>query len=122
MHEMSIAIALVEQLGTIAVENDATLIEEVHIRAGAMRGIVPEALDMAFEVAAEGTIAEGAKIVLTVVPPTAKCRVCGAQFEPEIDSFLCGQCGEADVEIVEGNDIVVTSVIAQQEDETVQHG
>ena len=122
MHEMSIAVALVEQLESLAVENDATRIEEVAVRAGAMRGIVPEALDMAFEAAAEGTVADGAKIVLEVVPTVAKCRVCGVRFEPEINSFLCARCGEADVEIVEGNEILIISVVAQQEDEAVQHG
>ncbi len=115
MHEMSIAVALVEQLEVLAVENDASRIEEVAVRAGAMRGIVPEALDMAFEAAAEGTVADGAKIVLEVVPTVAKCRVCGVRFEPEINSFLCARCGEADVEIVEGNEILIISVVAQQE-------
>jgi len=122
MHEMSIAVALVEQLEALAAEHGASRIEEVHLRAGAMRGIVPEALELAFEVAAEGSVAEGGRIVLEVVQPVARCRVCGARFEPQIDSFLCRECGEADVELIAGNDILITSVVAQQEDEPVQHG
>ena len=44
------------------------------------------------------------------------CRQCGLRFAPEQDDFRCTRCGEADVDMVEGNDIVLTSVTCSQEE------
>ena len=73
-------------------------------------GAVPEALDAAFEVVSKDTLAEGAKLRLVVVRPVVRCRECGKRFEPGIDYFLCPECNRADVEIVEGNELILKSV------------
>lgn len=110
MHEMSIAIEILAQLERVAAENGLTRIESLSIQAGSLRGIVPEALDIAFASATEGTVAEGATIELTVVPTRARCRSCGREFEPTPESFLCPQCNLADVELLNGNEILLLSV------------
>ena len=69
MHEMSIAVELMDQLQALAAGNGLTTIESVSISAGALRAIVPEALDMAFEAVAAGTCAAGAKLALEIVAP-----------------------------------------------------
>ncbi|MCP4544923.1 MAG: hydrogenase maturation nickel metallochaperone HypA [bacterium] len=115
MHEMAIAEALLRQLEEIAAANDVRQIDSVVVAAGVNRGVVPEALDAAFEAAAEGTVAEGAQVELTIVPLKAKCRACAHEFEPEVDSFLCAQCGVADVEFLTGDDIILKSISCRQE-------
>ena len=114
MHEMSIAVELMRQLEALAAENNAERVTELTVTAGAMRAIVPEALEIAFEAVAEGTCAAGATLHLEIVPPLARCRQCGSRYEPEPDSFVCGQCNQADVEIVQGNEILLTSVRWEQ--------
>jgi hydrogenase nickel incorporation protein HypA/HybF len=110
MHEMSIAVELMRQLESLAAEHEIGRIREISVQAGVMKAIVPDALEMAFEALAQGTVAEGAGINLEIIPARAQCRVCGKEFEPGVDSFLCSGCNQADVEIVEGNDIVLRSV------------
>ena len=114
MHEMSIAMELMRQLESLAAEHGFERIETLTVSAGAMRGIVPEALEAAFEAVAEGTCAADASLNLEVVAPVARCRPCGQRFDPKVDEFVCGRCGKADVEIVEGNEIILTSVTGQQ--------
>jgi len=109
---MSIAVELIAQLESIAAENGVDKIQEFTIEAGVFRGIVPEALDLAFEEISKGTCAEGAKMTLKVISALAKCNQCGLQFKPEIDSYLCEECELADVELLEGNDITLTLVSA----------
>ncbi|MFC1805551.1 hydrogenase maturation nickel metallochaperone HypA [Planctomycetota bacterium] len=116
MHEMSIAVALMQQLEAVAAEHGVERIEAVTVRAGVFHQLVPEALALAFQAVAEGTRAEGATLSLEVAPALAECRQCGLRFEPELDRFLCERCGEADVELVEGNDIVLTSVTCDDPD------
>ena len=113
MHEMSIAVELVRQLETLAVERDIERIESVDVTAGVLRQIVPDALQTAFTVIVEGTCAEGAKLNLEIVPARVRCRRCEREFALQGDAYFCEQCGQADVEIVEGNDILLTSVTCE---------
>jgi len=110
---MSIAVELVRQLEAVAAENGMVRVEAFGVTAGALRGIVPEALDLAFEAASVGTRAEGARIDLEIVQPRAHCRRCGMEFAIAIDSFLCPGCNHADAEMIVGNEIILTTVTGQ---------
>ncbi len=110
MHEMSIAMGLIQQVEAAAAAHDATAVETVEIEAGLLKQIVPEALQLAWEAVREGTVAEDAELTVIETAPAARCRECDCKFEPEIDNYLCPQCGRADVEITAGNDIVLTSL------------
>jgi hydrogenase nickel incorporation protein HypA/HybF len=116
MHEMSIAMELLDQLERLADEHGLARIETVRLEAGTLRGIVPEAMTLAFEAAAAGTRAEGASLELAIVPAEAVCRLCEKRFEPELFSFLCPACGRADVRLVRGNDIILASVTGPERD------
>ena len=117
MHEMSIAIPLVKQLEAVAAEHGAARVEAVGVAAGQMRQVVPEMLVSAFEVAAADTCVEGAMLEVTIVPPVAQCRHCQLRFDASIDSVLCPGCNQADVNIVEGNEITLMSVTLEKPDE-----
>ena len=113
MHEMSIAVGLLESVLDAAADHGAGRIEEVELEVGAMRLVVPEALEMAWSIVSEGTAAAGARLNVREVAVKAKCRACGSVFSPEIGEFLCRRCGQADVDIVEGDDIILRSVVCQ---------
>jgi len=110
MHELSIATGLMEQVKAAAAEHGVSRVESLHITIGAMRQVVPEALAMAFEVVSEGTLAEGATLEIVEEPIRARCRQCGRQFDCRIGEFVCPGCGQADVRLTMGNDIVLTSM------------
>ena len=113
MHEMSIVVELVSQLEAVAAANGMSRIEKVLVTAGALRAIVPEAFELAFSAVSVGTCAEGALLDLQTVTPRARCRRCGGSFPVSIDMFICPDCNQADVELIEGNDIILTSVTGQ---------
>ena len=116
MHEMSIATGILDSALAAAAEHGAARIVELDVELGVMRLVVPEALRMAFEVIAEGTAAEGARLKLTEVGLRGRCVPCGREFEPEVDNYLCPACGQADVDIFTGNDIILKSVVCQTEE------
>lgn len=110
MHELSIATELIRCVLAAAEQHGARRVESIDVEVGPMQQVVVEALEMAFEIVSEGTIAEGASLHVTKTALTATCRECGHAFEPSLDNFLCPQCGQADVDITAGNDIVLTSL------------
>lgn len=115
MHEMSIANELLGQLEAIAAENGLARIEQLTIRAGELRGIVPEALQIAWASVAEGTVAEGAELTLDIVAASARCEACGLTYQPTVDCYLCPQCNQARPELLSGNEILLTRVTGTEE-------
>ena len=74
----------------------------------------------AFESASEGTCAEGAQLIITEVPAKAQCRSCDNEYVPEIANYTCPKCLNADAEIIQGKDIILTSMECESEEEVTQ--
>ena len=110
MHEMSIAVELLELVLAAAEPHGPLRVRGVSVRIGAMRLVVPEALQFAWRQICAGTQADGAELELSEVPLRVRCRQCAAEYQPEIDDFLCPRCRQADVDILEGNDIILESL------------
>lgn len=116
MHELSIAQALMEKIAALAKEQDAESVTRVHIEAGALSGVNPEALELAFPVAAENTVAQKAELIIEKAPAEGECGSCGnnSQFDP-IAPF-CPVCGSADLNLTSGRQLLLKRVELLQKD------
>lgn len=110
MHELSIAAALVEQLESALQREHALKVLTVTLGVGRLSGVEPEALDLAFPVAAEGTAAQGARLVINVVAAAVQCEDCGQRAAIEDVYPICPGCGSLSVSIVSGRDLILKSV------------
>ena len=117
MHEMSIAEGIIQTVLSAAGDSGARRVSRVELAVGQMRLVVPEAMEMAWRAVSEGTIADGSELAMTEVPIEARCRQCGRAFTPQIDDYLCPGCGQADVDIIAGDDIILTSIACEVEEE-----
>jgi hydrogenase nickel incorporation protein HypA/HybF len=107
MHELSIADAIVRIACTHAGERQ---IETVEIKVGHLRQVVPDSLAFAFTLVAEGTVAEGAELVMEVVPAAGVCRACGVESELPGFPLACARCGGLDIELVRGEELLVDTL------------
>jgi hydrogenase nickel incorporation protein HypA/HybF len=107
MHELSIADAIVRIACTHAGERQ---IETVEIKVGHLRQVVPDSLAFAFTLVAEGTVAEGAELVMEVVPAAGVCRACGEESELPGFPLACARCGDLDIELVRGEELLVDTL------------
>ena len=106
LHELAIA----ESLVAAVLENTGDRqVTTVRIRVGRLSGVVPDALDFAFEVAVAGTPLEGATLEIERPTGRASCRTCGRYFGLDDPILLC-PCGSADVEVVAGRELTLGSV------------
>jgi hydrogenase nickel incorporation protein HypA/HybF len=87
----------------------------VCVRVGHLRQVVPSALEFSFELCAHGTAVEGAALELQEVPIGVRCRSCGADSEPTGFPLACGACGELNVEVVQGEELMVESLELEAE-------
>ncbi len=105
MHELAIA----EGVVSTVLERTGGRVGVVRLRVGRLSGVVPEALMFCFELAAVGTALEGATLEIEEQTGRAHCRDCDSDFSMR-DAFLLCDCGSADVELVSGRELQVTSV------------
>ncbi len=121
MHELSIGEAVV----AIASRHAAgRRVRKVELRVGHLRQVVPAALEFAFELLIEGTVLDGAELVIEEVPARGRCRACAATSTMASFPLRCGSCGEPDVELVAGEELVVDALELEEEftTEGIGHG
>jgi len=112
MHEVSIAQGLIDQIMEIASFNNLSEVNEIEIITGELRNIVPDVMQAAFRAVSQGTIVEKAILKIEEKESQAKCHLCEKNFKPSLNDFLCPDCQVADVSIIQGNEIILKSVIS----------
>ncbi|MEN6561662.1 MAG: hydrogenase maturation nickel metallochaperone HypA [Acidobacteriota bacterium] len=110
MHELSLVASMFAILEEQARAHGATRVTAVVLKVGVMSGAVPDLLESAFEAYRKGTLAEGARLEIVVVPVKLRCPDCGGSTVREDTDFSCSACGSRRVEIVEGRDLVVDKI------------
>jgi hydrogenase nickel incorporation protein HypA/HybF len=111
MHEMSIAMAVVEQVEEAARAAGVTAVEAVHLQVGQLAGVVPEALAFCFELACSGSVLEGAELVAEPVEARARCAPCAFEWPVGMPpDLVCPQCGGARAELLAGRELQITGV------------
>jgi hydrogenase nickel incorporation protein HypA/HybF len=107
MHELSIAISIVEAATEEAARHGAPYVEAVHLRLGRLSGVVARALESSFEMASAGTPLAGSRLVIEEAPILIYCAVCEATSAPVADRFVCASCGTPSADVVQGREIEV---------------
>ena len=111
MHELSIALSLVESADAAARAAGAQRVNSVHLRVGALSGVVTEALRFSFDVAAQGTLLEGAALTVEELPVVVHCPQCDADVElPSVQRFRCPVCDTPAGALVQGRELELTSL------------
>jgi hydrogenase nickel incorporation protein HypA/HybF len=83
MHELSVALALVEaasaKVRELTTSGAPVRLEAVHVRVGPLSGVVEDALRFSFHLAAEGTEAAGARLEIESEEVAVWCAECRAR-------------------------------------------
>lgn len=94
-----------------AATSGAARILSLTLRVGALSGVVPEALEFAFDVLREGTAAEGAELHIQQEPVRARCPCSPDEvFETSGPVCLCPRCSEPTADIVAGREMDLVSM------------
>jgi len=112
MHEVSIALGMVDELGRIARENNASKISMVRLKIGRRSGIVVDSLKFAFDaVKLDYPILSETRILIEEVPSIFKCNECGHSFENEEIYFpSCPVCESYSLTVISGEEQHIANV------------
>jgi hydrogenase nickel incorporation protein HypA/HybF len=114
MHELSIAMSIVE-LAEEEAERRGVRVNAVHLKLGALSGVVKEALLSCYEMASESTPLQGSLLLVEDVPVVIFCPRCQAQRPlSSVQLFCCPQFGTPTSEIVQGKELEVVALEIQE--------
>jgi hydrogenase nickel incorporation protein HypA/HybF len=111
MHELSIALSIVELAAEEAERRGAVRIDAVHLKLGDMSGVAPESLLFSYDLACEGTPLEGSSLIIEEVPVMVYCPACGVETNPpSIQSLCCPACETPTPQVTRGKEIEVVAL------------
>lgn len=113
MHELSLCRAIA---GVVTPHAAGRRVDVVRVQVGALRQVVPETLSFCWTLVRDHADMPGAELELELVAAAVRCRNCGRRSEIESRwSVACPACQSADVEVVAGEEFLVTSVDVSEE-------
>jgi len=115
MHELSIAMSIIDTATEEAAKLDNAQVLAVHLKLGPMAGVVKEALLASYEMASENSPLAGSKLVIVETELRAYCPVCETERAVvSLTDISCSNCGTPTPQITSGRELEVTAMeIAQ---------
>ena len=109
MHEMTIAVSIVDVVCKKAIEENASKINNVILEIGELSGVMIDALEFCFEAATKNTIVEGAQLKIHNIKAEAFCKSCNMNFTVESDFSPCPTCNNFNYELLKGKELSIKS-------------
>jgi hydrogenase nickel incorporation protein HypA/HybF len=111
MHEVSIALSLLDIVEKKCREEGYQRVESVSVRVGKASGVMPEAFSFALDVVKMDTLARDARFIIDLVPLGGTCNACGRNFETEEPYIAeCPFCASPSFRITQGNELEIVEM------------
>ena len=108
MHELSIALSIIEGVEEELARRQDAQVAVVYLKLGPLSGVVKEALLFSYEVAREGTPLERCRLEIEEIPVVLYCSVC-QQEQPalSIQRLCCAVCETPSADVRRGSELEV---------------
>ena len=111
MHELSIAMSIVEMAQEEAERRGGVRVHAVHLRLGLLSGVVKEALLSSYEMACYATPLEGSQLLIEEIPVEVFCPKCAARATDSLDSVvLLPGMRHSHSEVLQGKEMEVVAL------------
>jgi hydrogenase nickel incorporation protein HypA/HybF len=110
MHELAITEDVFKKALTYSKDKNMEKVKSIKIRIGETLLHDLEEVKQIFSMLSSGSILEGAKLELELMPLKAKCVSCGSDFAEKTLRMDCPQCGGTNISITSGKEIEIVEV------------
>lgn len=110
MHEVSVSLALLEQVASVVRRHGARAASKLTLRIGPLSGIDAALLRAAYGQARADTVAAEANLVIVHMPVRVLCLACAAQEDGTANRLACPACGSTDTRLIAGDEMLLESV------------
>lgn len=111
MHELSIAMSIIDECARQARGHGSDKVNTVFLKLGPLSGVVADALRFSYELACEGTALAGSTLVIVEVPVVVYCETCKAEKTlPSIQHFSCPTCHNSTPKVLSGRELQISAI------------
>lgn len=110
MHELSICNALIGQVEQIARERNATSVTRIVLKVGPLSGVEAQLLRQAYPLAAAGTVAADADLVIDTADVVVRCSECDTESRVAANRLLCAACGDFRTRVISGDEMILQTL------------
>ncbi len=110
MHEMSIALNIMNVAKEELEKAKGKEIEKIHISVGKLSGVVVESLMFALEASRKEGPFINSEIIIEEVVARMKCLDCNHEFEADDFYITCPKCGTYHHEALSGKELLIKSI------------
>jgi len=113
MHEIHAVQDIFNQALEKARQQKAKKVTRLTLVLGELLGFDPGSIRLYFEEMAEGTILEGAQIMINSKKPTLQCKDCQTSFEKEKSNLACPSCSSTAVTVQSGKEFYIDGLVIE---------
>lgn len=121
MHELAIVKSIVKNTERVVAENKAEKAEEIYLRIGALYFVMEDLLNTVFDFVSKGTVCEGARLSVSYIPVTLKCKNCGCIYTTaprEMTGTPCPECACEEEEFLAGKEFFIDQIEVSYQEKT----
>ncbi|MBD2209586.1 hydrogenase maturation nickel metallochaperone HypA [Nostoc linckia FACHB-104] len=106
MHELGITQNIV---AIVAEHAQGQKVQRVTLEIGKLSAIMPDAIRFCFDICAQGTVLEGAKLEILEIPGLAECRQCSKKIALDKPFGIC-ECGSVQLNLITGEELKIKEI------------
>ena len=111
MHEIS----LLEQVREILVEHSQSQhfskVSKITLEIGKLSCVEEGALSFGFDVVMNGSLAEGAELLISHIDGLGYCHLCNTQVPMQSLHDPCVLCGHFDIKVIQGEEMCIKDLV-----------
>jgi len=111
MHELSIAVGIIDGVLEESARRGGLSVEAVRVRLGRMSGVDKDALLFAYQVARQDTPLQSSRLEIEEVNAVIFCATCEQESDAEPSAgVFCPRCGALASRVVQGDELEITAL------------
>ncbi|MDF1535075.1 MAG: hydrogenase maturation nickel metallochaperone HypA [bacterium] len=112
MHELSIAMEILEIVEKEALKHGAGAVRKVRLKVGDLSGVETDSLTFSFDaIKGEKKLAGKADLLIQRTPARIRCKPCGADFEGRSGFIVsCPECEGFDTRLLAGDELEIVDI------------
>ncbi len=110
MHELNLAMAIVEMAEEEAKKNNAGSVHQIELEVGVLSGVDPDALELALSLAVKNTAIEQASVTMLLTEGFGRCNACDHTFTMTEVCTPCPLCNMPAGKILQGTELKLLSL------------
>ena len=115
MHEIGLLRQLVRTVTAFAAEHSIPAVAEVTVDCGELSLVIPEYLQELYPVATKGSVLEGTRLNINIIPGLAECDACDEIFNVIECRGTCPNCGSFEKTVLSGKEFSIREIVVPEQ-------